>query len=66
MQRPNALFGLSPQNFSQKNFLTFFPKKPALKKFLIFSGNRNPLKILIFQETKMEVSYISGKVYSEP
>ena len=31
------LFGPSPQNFSQKNFLYYFLKKPAQKKFLIFS-----------------------------
>ena len=30
-----ALSGLNPQNISLKNFL-FFPKKPALKKSLIF------------------------------
>ena len=48
----------------------FLPKKPALKKLLIFSqksplfsGNGNPEKIFLFQETKH--SYISGKVYSE-
>ena len=29
-------FGLSPQNHSLKNFLYFFLKRPALKKFLIF------------------------------
>ena len=31
------LYGPSPQNFSLKNFLYFFLKKTALKKFLIFS-----------------------------
>ena len=30
-------YGPSPQNFSLKNFLYFFLKKTALKKFLIFS-----------------------------
>ena len=48
-----ALFGLNPQNFSLK--------KPALKKFLIFSyisRNRNLEKKFFFQETKL--SYILG------
>ena len=50
-----ALSCLSPQKFSLKKLLIFFPKNPALKEFLIFSkespqfsGNRNPEKILIF------------------
>ena len=47
MQRPNALFGLSPQNFS----LIFFLKKSDLKKFLIFSQK----SYSNFQET--ELSY---------
>ena len=63
MQRPSALSSLSPQNLSLKNVLHFFLKKPALKKFFIFSGNgkykiKNPCisgngspeKFLIFQE----------------
>ena len=33
----STLFSLSPRNVFPKKFLTFFPKKPALKKFLIFS-----------------------------
>ena len=59
MQRHDALSGLSPQNFSLKKFLIFFSKKPDLKKFLIFSQK----SFSNFQET--ELSYISGKVYSE-
>ena len=64
MELPSALFRLGPKNFSLKNFLIYFPKKSAPKKFLIFSqkspkfsGNRNPEKILIFQE--MELYYTS-------
>ena len=38
----------------------FFPKKPALKKFLYFLKK----SFSNFQET--EFSYISGKIYSEP
>ena len=34
------------------------------RKFLIFQETETPKKFLIFQET--ELSYISGKVYSEP
>ena len=29
---PNAHFGLSPQSFSQKKFLIFFPKKTRTEK----------------------------------
>ena len=37
-QQPAALSGLSPQNFSLKEFLMFFPKKTCSKKelFLYF------------------------------
>ena len=37
-QQPAAFSGLSPQNFSLKEFLMFFPKKTCSKKraFLIF------------------------------
>ena len=40
------------KKFSLKNLFYFFLKKPDLKKFLIFP--------------EMELSYISGKEYSEP
>ena len=51
---PSALSGRNPQNFPLKNCLYFFLKKPALKKFLIFSY----IYIFFsnFQET--ELSYI--------
>ena len=55
------LYGLSPQIFSQRNFLHFFLKKPALKKFLIFSQKKN---FSNFQKT--ELFCILGKVYSKP
>ena len=45
------------QKFSLKKFLLFFPKKPALKKFLIFSqkafnflGTETPKKSLYFRK----------------
>ena len=34
-----ALFGLNPQNFFLKKILIFY-KKPALKRFLIFSQKK--------------------------
>ena len=67
MQRPRALSGLSPQSFTLKNDLYFFLKKPALKKFLIFSSNRTfsyygkwkpRKKSLIFQETETLKSFL--------
>ena len=71
MELPSALFSLSPQNFSIKKFLIFFPKKSTLKKFLTFSqkspqfsGNRNPEKVLIFQE--VELCYISERYIRNP
>ena len=60
MQQPSALSSLSPQNFSLKNFVYFFLKKPNLKKLLIFSQK----SFSNFQKT--ELSYISVKAYSEP
>ena len=51
MQIPIPHFGLSPQNFSLKPFLIFFPKKPCSEKisdifskegFSYISGNSNP------------------------
>ena len=50
-----TISGLNPQNFSLKNFLYFFLKKPALKKFLIFSQKN----FTNFQEA--ELSYIFFK-----
>ena len=71
MELPSALFSLSPQNFSIKKFLIFFPKKSTLKKFLIFSqksrqfsGNGNPEKVLIFQV--VELCYISERYIRNP
>ena len=40
MELPNAISDLSPQNLSLKNFLYFFLKKTALKKFLKFSQKK--------------------------
>ena len=64
-QLPSALSGLSPQNFSLKKvpekvtlILYFFKKAPN------FLETETQKKIIIFQE--MELSHISGKVYSEP
>ena len=48
MQRPSTFSGLTPHKF--------FLKKPALKKFLIFSPKK---AFLIFRET--EISYIFSK-----
>ena len=63
MELTSALSGLSPQKISLKKFLIFFPKKPALKIFIVFSqktlflhfGKRN---FLIFSQKSF--SYISG------
>ena len=52
--------GLSPQNFSLKKFLVFFPKKPCSE---IVSYIFSKKSFSNFQE--VELSYISGKVYSE-
>ena len=56
--------------FAKKNFLHFFVKKPALKRFfiyflkkpLVFSKRKPRKKILTFQETRIpkKASYISG------
>ena len=61
------LFGLSPQNFSPQNFC-FFLKRPALKKFFIFSQK----KLFLFSGNgtflfflKKGFFYISGKIYSK-
>ena len=43
-----------------KNLLIFSQKESCS----YFSGNGNPEKFLIFQDA--ELSYISGKIYSEP
>ena len=59
------LFVLSLQNFSPKNFLYFFLKRPARKMFLIFSQNKLFLKLAFFYFLKKSFPYISGKVYSE-
>ena len=70
MQLPCALFGLNPQNF-----LYFFLKRSALKKFLIFSQNFLMelsyvfLKevFLIFRERYIQKpSIFSIVAYSEP
>ena len=37
MELSSALSGLSPHNFSLKRFFIFFPKKPAVKKFVTVS-----------------------------
>ena len=55
------LSDLSPQKISLKNFLIFFPKKTcSVKASYIFLKK----SFSNFQET--ELSYISGKVCSEP
>ena len=51
MQVPGALCSLSTQNFSLKKII-FFIKKPALKKFLIFSEK----SISNFQEMELAFS----------
>ena len=72
-------FRSRPQKCFPQTFLMFFLKKPSLKKFLYFI-KKNPTfleteipkkslyfrkwNFLVLQET--ELSYISGKVYSEP
>ena len=78
MELPSALFGLSPQNFSQKSFLYFFLKNLALKNLTyIFSKtsfvNFRKGNILIFLERYMKKPGISRPrtifrtlVYSEP
>ena len=38
-QLPSELSGLSPQTFSQKRFLKFFPKNTCSEKVYIFSQN---------------------------
>ena len=56
MQLPGALFGLSPQNFSLRNFY-FFLKKTAVKKFLTSQKsffNVQETEHLIFQKSYSE------------
>ena len=57
MQLPSALSGLSLQNFSLKNLLHFSKKSCPENVFLKKSFSD-------FQEA--ELSYISGKIPSEP
>ena len=55
MEPPSALFGLRSQNVSLKKII-FFPKKTVLKKVVIR---------YIESPGITELSYVSGKVYSE-
>ena len=74
-KRNPAIFSPSPKNkkaHPDENLL-YFKKRQLWKQIvvfcqkkavLIFQATETPKKILVFQKT--ELSYISGKVYSEP
>ena len=57
-------FGLSPQNFSLKNFLYFFLKRSALEKFLIFSQKK--LFLYFGKAIFKTLAYLELEAYSEP
>ena len=59
--------GLSGSNINkvlQKKAFFIFWKTETPKKFFMFQETETLKKLFIFQET--ELSYISGKAYSEP
>ena len=75
MNRPHqlilrALSGLSPPNFSLKNFLNFSLKKLVLKKFLIFSQKSSPNPLARppslptnFQGTELSCIFFKTKIF---
>ena len=69
MQLLSALFSFNPQNVPLKNSLVFFLKKPALK-FLYFLNksfsNFQEMELSYLFLKNVFLTYISGKVYSEP